>query len=87
MLISLSVPVDDNTALPVALVELIPAGGAANVTVTSAADVNVFGVLVIVTPETLPVGVETAFLATDLSATLTNFKLLPYDKKFAAVKK
>jgi hypothetical protein len=74
----------DNTALPNALV---PLAGAANVTTTSAADVNVLGELVTVTPETLPDGVETAFLATDLSATLTNFKLFPYDKKFAAVKK
>jgi hypothetical protein len=37
--------------------------------------------------ETRPAGEETAFLATPLSTTRTTFKLLPYDKKFAAVKK
>jgi hypothetical protein len=40
-----------------------------------------------VIPVTCPSGVETAFCATPLSTTRTKFKLFPYDKKFAAVKK
>jgi hypothetical protein len=43
----------------------------------------VFAVIVATPPD----GDETAFLATPLSTTRTTFKLFPYDKKFAAVKK
>ena len=46
-----------------------------------------FAEFVILTPVTFRDGVPTAFLATPLSTTRTIFKLFPYDKKFAAVKK